>query len=156
MLRSSCLFELSEFGEELQLNQYPDLSKALEDYVRYFNAGDSEKVALYYANEAVIAPPVGPELHGRGAIQFYYRQTFREMSPQLSNYRPECHVMGDWVVVRETWSVTVGQSRSRQFTTSGKGLWLARKDPDKDWSTMRVVWSLARFDDPVPDWLGSD
>ena len=138
------------------MEKHSDLIKALEDYVHHFNSGDSEKVAGYYAKDAVIAPPVGPELNGRGPIQFYYRQTFQQMAPQLSDYRPVFEVMGDRVVVRETWSVALGQPAGRHFETTGRGLWLARKDPGEDWSGMQVVWSLARFDKPLPDWLRQD
>jgi ketosteroid isomerase-like protein len=45
------------------------VDEMIHDYLRAFNAGDYQRVASYWTEDAVHLPPMGPEIRGRAALE---------------------------------------------------------------------------------------
>ena len=119
--------------------------EGIQDYLKAFNAGDYQRVASYWTEDAVHQPPMGPEIRGRAALEEFYRQSSEAMNAQLSDYSNEYRFAGDHVFVRESFMVTFQPPGQESMTLPGKGLWIGRKEADGVW---RTFWALARIDQP--------
>jgi uncharacterized protein (TIGR02246 family) len=123
-------------------------NEMIRDYLEAFNAGDAERVASHWAEDAVHQPPMGPQIRGRAALEEFYRQSFEGMNAKLTNYTNEYLIEGNHVFVREDFSVSIQMPGEEPVSLPAKGLWVGRKEADDAW---RAVWALARIDQPQPE-----
>jgi uncharacterized protein (TIGR02246 family) len=121
----------------------------IRDYLEAFNSGDYKRVASYWTEDAVHLPPMGGEIRGRAALEEFYRQSSETMKAKISDYTCENRFVGDHVIVRESFTVTIQPPGEEPVSMPGKGMWAGRKEPDGVW---RTFWALARMDQPA---LGS-
>jgi uncharacterized protein (TIGR02246 family) len=121
--------------------------RVIQDYLDAFNSGDYRRVASYWAEDAVHVPPIGGEIRGRDALEAFYKHTCETMKGNLSDYSYECCFSGAYVMVRESWKVTVSPPGEESTSSRGKGMWVGRKGADGVW---RAFWGLARLDEPLP------
>ncbi len=120
-----------------------EFTRQANDYLDAFNSGDYEKIASYWAADAVSCPPMGEEIRGRSSLREFYRHVFENMAPRLSDYAFECQFAADLVCVRESWRITMNPPGQLPQESRGRSLWVGRKEPDGCW---RAFWSLSRLD----------
>jgi hypothetical protein len=89
---------------------------------------------------------MGEEIHGRTALEEFYRQTFETFQPKLSDYIYECRFSGENVFVRESWKITMHPSPQEVIRHQGKGPWIGKKEADGVW---RTFWALADDEDII-------
>lgn len=123
------------------------VDRMIQEYLNAFNSGDYKKVASFWAEDAVHVPPIGGEIRGRAALEEFYKQSCEKMNGKLSDYSYECCFGGDYVMVRESWTVTVSPPGQESASAKGIGMWVGRKEADGVW---RSFWGLARLDEPLP------
>ena len=125
------------------LSEHAEFERGMKDYLDAFNSGDYEKVASYWADDAVSCPPIGEEIRGRAALRESYRQIMEGMAPRLSDYTYEYRFAADAVFVRESWRLTVHPPGQEPQDRRGRSLWVGRKEADGVW---RAFWALGRLE----------
>jgi Domain of unknown function (DUF4440) len=64
------------------------------------NTGDAAAVIRFYADDAVLLPPNGAPVVGKGAILERYEEGFRHFRFAIPSTSEETHVCGDWAFDR--------------------------------------------------------
>lgn len=118
------------------------VSAFLDDYMAAFQRGDAAAVASFYAEDAINAQPTGQVVVGREAIENLYAEVFQQLSPQITAYDPEYHVIDDWVFATERWTVLLSPAAADTMRVRGSGVWVAHREGD-EW---KVVLNKATFD----------
>jgi uncharacterized protein (TIGR02246 family) len=63
---------------------HDEIAAVVEGLIAADNAGDLDRIASLYAEDAVLLPPDRPAVRGRAAIREGYRQGFEEFALQLA------------------------------------------------------------------------
>lgn len=117
---------------------------AIAEYLEAFNAGDYATVVSHYTEDVVQCPPIGGEIRGREALTEMYRGLMEELKPQISDYEYEYKVLGDHLILRESWTVTMNPPGEEPTSLPGRGMWVARWE-EGGW---KCFWLLGRLEPP--------
>ena len=112
------------------------------DFLEALNSGDVDGYLEYLSDDAVVMPPNEPALVGRGAILSWLQAFFGQFSVQEEWSSREVMIAGafayDWG--RYTAIVTPLEGGERTLS-SGKYLWVIRRQPDGGWQYTRLIWN---------------
>ena len=97
----------------------PALDKLTSEFAAAFNAKDAEKVASFYADDAVVMPPNEPLITGRTSIEARYEREFRLGLTSLQLRPMESALAGTHAFEVGTSAVS-WDSPAGRLSTSGK------------------------------------
>lgn len=110
-------------------------------------AGDAERIAAFYTDDAIMMGPDAPSVTGidairAGSVDFYKQYEWSTQEPV-----EELQVLGNWAFTRTTWSGTrTDKSTGTAVQVSGKAVHIYRRQPDGTW---KIAIDIFNFDHPV-------
>lgn len=110
-------------------------------------AGDAERTAAFYTDDAIIMVPGTPSVSGRTALQTGLARSFDQFVWRVQEPIEELQVLGDWAFTRTTWAGTQTDKGTGAATElSGKSVHIYRRQPDGTW---RIAVDIYNFDHPI-------
>ncbi len=110
-----------------------------------FNAGDAQRIAAFYTEDAVRIPPDEAPIQGREAIRRNFQETFDGFSSHQIRSSPpaEIHASGDWIMARGTWTLEGTPAESgAAFDQAGNYVVVSRRGADGQWKLHWEMWSI--------------
>lgn len=122
--------------------------RALRDaFLDSQQAGDAERNASFYADDAIIMNPGAPSEKGINAIRTGLAGFFDDYEWDAQEPIEELQVTGDWAFTRTTWSgARTDKATGTAVTVSGKAVHIYRRQPDGAW---KIAIDIYNFDHPV-------
>ncbi len=117
------------------------IHKTGEDWARYWNARQGEKLAELYAEDAVYLPPHHPAVHGREAIREYLSRPLHHGYTDLKFEVTYIKQAGDLAFDVGTYTMKVPKEGGGQRPDKGKYLTVWRKRSGGDWRIAADSWS---------------
>lgn len=116
------------------------IRKTGEDWARYWNSGDVDKLAATYTDGAVYLPPHHAAVHGRDQIREYLSKPIGHGISQLSFEVSYIRRSGD-----VAWDVGLYQMKvpkdGGQKEDKGKYLTVWQRQKDGSWKIVADAWS---------------
>jgi ketosteroid isomerase-like protein len=130
------------------------IDQDLEAFVRHFNAGQADSLAMHFAENARILPPNEPAVHGRDSIRAWIANMFAAGSWTLTARNEEVIANGPLGVQRGTFtlSFTPGPNTPpgmTAMTDTGKFITHVHKVDDR-WLIVDDIWNSDRPLPPPP------
>jgi ketosteroid isomerase-like protein len=116
------------------------LDKLASEFAAAFTAGDSAKVASFYAEDAIVMPPNQQMVRGRERIEAYYKRGFASSGGTLRLQPIESAIVGTRAFEIGTSSLAVGN----RTETAGKYVVIYERVKD-EW---KIVYDI--FNDDAP------
>jgi ketosteroid isomerase-like protein len=123
------------------------ISHILAEIDRAFGTGDPTIVAEVVTEDVVWMPPEKPALHGRPAVEEYYRDLFAELHGRFTEIthsmaaREVC-VCGGWAMARGTFELTlILPAVPEPIKVTGKNVHAYRQQPDGSWLISSDIWN---------------
>jgi uncharacterized protein (TIGR02246 family) len=109
------------------------------------NAGDVARVMAVWASDGVLMPPHRPPVHGRAAIEQYFRELFARASLTFAFTSSVVEAFGDGAVERLTYTArVVPNGGGAAVEDSGTGLHVYRRAPHGAWLLAQDIWHSDR------------
>jgi uncharacterized protein (TIGR02246 family) len=106
------------------------------------NASDPIRVLAIWAHNGVLMPPHQASVHGRVAIDEYFRALFSRRTFRFAFTSSEIQVAGDVAFERVTYTVSAWPSEGGAAVHDmGKGLHVYRRQPDATWKLTQDIWN---------------
>ena len=104
-------------------------------------AGDTS--LAYMTDDAVMMPPNGPEVAGKGAVRAWMAEFMAMATVQSLTYdQSQITVAGDWAIERYTGTLTMAPAGGGDaMTETVKGIHVYRKGADGSWKMTADVWN---------------
>lgn len=104
---------------------------------------DAEKVAAFYADDAIAYPPKEPVAKGRAAAKKVWAAYFADPSFQISWKANDAHVADDGRLgfTSGTYDLSYNGTDGKRVTEKGKFLCVWEKQPDGSWKAIRDMWN---------------
>lgn len=110
-------------------------------------AGDADRVAAFYTDDAVVLGPDAPSTSGLDAIRAGSAEFYGSYEWNSSEPIEDLEVQGDWAFTRTTWSSTqTDKSTGATVDISGKAVHIYRRQPDGTW---KIAIDIYNSDAPV-------
>src|SRR5205823_7630597 len=116
------------------------IHKTGEDWARYWNTRQPDKLAQLYADDAVYLPPHHPAVHGRAAIREYLNAPLHHGYTDLKFEVTYIKQAGDLAYDVGTYTMNVPSDGNKK-QDRGKYLTVWRKQPGGDWHIVADAWS---------------
>jgi uncharacterized protein (TIGR02246 family) len=137
----------TQFGRAGQADQPADLAAiraVTSGIIAADNKGDAAAVIQFYADDAVLLPPNGPRVAGKGAIRARYEEGFRHFRFAISSSSEETHVFGDWAFDRGTTAgKTIPKTDESSRQIHDKYVMILHREPGGAWKIARLMWNAA-------------
>jgi len=117
------------------------IRKTGDDWARYWNTRQPEKLAQLYAEDAVYLPPHHPAVHGREAIREYLSRPLHHGYTDLKFEVTYIKQTGDLAFDVGTYTMQVPQQGGGHKADKGKYLTVWRKRSGGDWHIVADSWS---------------
>ncbi|HKW68184.1 MAG TPA: SgcJ/EcaC family oxidoreductase [Terriglobales bacterium] len=117
------------------------IHKTGEEWARYWNSRQPDKLAQLYAEDAVYLPPHHPAVHGRQAIREYLSRPLHRDYTDLMFEVTYIKQTGDLAFDVGTYSMEVPKEGGGQRPDKGKYLTVWRKHSGGDWHIVADSWS---------------
>jgi len=104
-------------------------------------ARDVERVASYYAEDAIAYPPNEPAAVGRAAAKKVWAAFFAEPSLAISWRTKHAEVSGDLGYTSGTYEVTLKGPDGKAGGEKGKYLCVWKKQPNGKWKAVQDMWN---------------
>jgi uncharacterized protein (TIGR02246 family) len=118
------------------------IRRVFDEDVAAHLAGDADRAAAVYTEDAVWLPPSGPPIQGRAAIRQRYRSNFERQVVRFSVQIEEIQVIGDWAFSRGT---TLGTIQPKEGgaprVLHNKFLAVFQRTNGGEWKIARLVWN---------------
>jgi ketosteroid isomerase-like protein len=116
--------------------------EADERWVAAFNREDIETLLAIYAEDIVLMPPDGPDVHGRSAVGHWLREQFRAHAARQALWNAEVRAEGRWAWLHGAFELTrTSRATGGISRTRGKHLVVWRLDADGGWRACRDIWN---------------
>jgi len=125
-----------------------------EDFDAAFAAGDPDRIAALYADDAVRMTPDLPAWVGHEAIRAGFALEMEQDAEALAftevdNVSADAVLFGDWATVRGTFTAVQTPAGGGEATeVSGKWIALLNRQTDGTW---KIAWDIWNRDAPLPD-----
>jgi uncharacterized protein (TIGR02246 family) len=117
------------------------ISRLRDEFAAAWKAGDAERVANAYTNDAVLLPQNGPAVTGKSAILAFDKGFFDQYAP--SNFEissDEVQTMGDWAFDRGTYKfMATPKAGGEPLNDQGKYIVLLQRQADGSWKLARDI-----------------
>ena len=126
-----------------------DAKAAIEDqataFEQAFNAGDAEKVASFYAEDAAVFAPDAARIDGRQAIRDFWAGAINGGVRDLDLKVDEVHEAGDMAVDVGTLTMTAPAAEGGGRTDlAGKYIVVWQRGQDGTWRLYRDIWNMGQ------------
>lgn len=119
-----------------------ELGKMNRDFAAALNAKDAKKAASYYAVDAVLYPPGEAPVHGREAIEAYWRGAIEQGGIREASVETiDAGSSGDLGYEIGTFVATVNGPEGKPMTDRGRFVELLRREPDGVWYSIMGMWN---------------
>jgi uncharacterized protein (TIGR02246 family) len=126
----------------------PTISKVSTAYAAAVNAMDAATLAALYTEDAVEMPPNEKAVHGRPAIEAFYKKQFADTASATSSIKPtESAIAGSIGYEVGTYTQTLKLKSGLTVNDVGKYIVLLKPGTDKQW---RVAYVAYNSDNPPP------
>ncbi len=107
-----------------------------------FNAGDAEKVASFYTEDAAVFPPGSARIDGRDAIRDFWAGAIETGIGDLDLQIVEVSESGDLAVDVGTLTMTAPAEGGGRTDLAGKYIVVWQRGPDGTWRLHRDIWNM--------------
>jgi len=124
------------------------IAKTTAHLLEAVNASDVDGVMSLWADDGVLMPPNHPSVHGREAIEMYFRNIFRRATFRFQFTSSDIQIADAVVLERVTYTVETWLAGSGPpLTDRGKGLHVYNRQPNGSWKLAMDIWNsdLAAF-----------
>jgi uncharacterized protein (TIGR02246 family) len=118
------------------------INSVRDQFVAAYKAGDADRIAALYTENAIGMPKDQPTLKGRADIAKHERDQFGQISVGDVQVTPEeTQLMGDWAFDRGTFSVTVTPKAAgaAPMTDTGRYLVIFQRQSDGSWKVTHDI-----------------
>jgi uncharacterized protein (TIGR02246 family) len=117
------------------------INRLRDEFVAAWKAGDADRVANGYTNDAVLLPQNSAGVTGKSAILALNKSFFDQFAPnnfELSS--EEVQIMGDWAFDRGTYKFMITpKTGGEPITDQGKYIVLLQRQADGFWKVARDI-----------------
>ena len=117
------------------------LAKLDDDWSKAAGTRDAERVASYYAEDAIAYPPNEPAALGRAAAKKVWGAYFAEPSLMISWRTQHAEVIGDLGYTSGSYEVTSKGPDGKAGSEKGKYLCVWKKQADGTWKAVHDMWN---------------
>jgi uncharacterized protein (TIGR02246 family) len=108
-------------------------------------AGDAERWAALFTNDAVIMPSNQPAISGRDAVRRFGRERFDKFSSTAEVKAVEIEICGDWAFARTAVTGTFRpKAGGAPIELDLKEIAIYRRQPDGSWKVARLIGNSNR------------
>jgi uncharacterized protein (TIGR02246 family) len=117
------------------------INKLRDEFVTAWKAGDGDRVAKLYSNDAVVLPQNQAPVNGRSAIASFNKNSFDQFVPnnfELSS--EELQIMSDWAFDRGTYKFMITpKAGGEPINDQGKYIVILQRQADGSWKVARDI-----------------
>jgi ketosteroid isomerase-like protein len=106
------------------------------------NASDLTGVLAAWCDEGVLMPPHHPTVHGRAALEQYFRGLFSHRRFAFAFTSSRIEVVGDLALERVEYRASAWPAEGGPLVQDvGKGLHVYRRQTDGSWKLAQDIWN---------------
>lgn len=121
------------------------IASALKEATAAHHAGDAERWAAVFADDAIAMPPNQPAISGKAALQQWAGERFSKFKSTAEIKPVEIEVAGDWAFVRTAVSgAFTPKDGSAAMELDLKEIAIYRRQPDGAWKVARLITNSNR------------
>jgi uncharacterized protein (TIGR02246 family) len=110
--------------------------------LRAVNASDLAGVLAVWSDDGVMMPPHHPSVHGRAAIERYFKELFEQRRLSFSFTSSHIQLSGDVAFERVEYQASISSiGNSPEARDVGKGVHVYRREPDGSWKLAVDIWN---------------
>lgn len=132
-------------GLTLRAADMDDAAKALarldDEWSKAAATRDADKVAAFYADDAIAYPPGAPVAHGRAAAKKVWAEYFAEPSFNISWKTTHAEVSGSLGFTSGPYEATFKGADGEIIVEKGKYLCVWKKQADGSWKAIHDMWN---------------
>ena len=117
------------------------LAQLDDDWSKAAGARDAERVASFYADDAIAYPPGMPLAVGRAAAQRVWASYFVNESFKISWKSSHASVSGDLGFTSGAYEDSYKGADGKLVTETGKFVCVWRKQKDGSWKAVHDIWN---------------
>lgn len=118
------------------------VARATTELLAAVNASDVGRVLAVWADDGVLMPPHHASVHGRLALEEYFRDLFSRSRFRFSFGSSEIQLAGDVAFERVTYTaVAWPASGGSPSEDRGKGLHVYSRQHDGSWKLAQDIWN---------------
>ena len=126
-----------------------ELGQMNRDFVVALNAKDATKAASYYAEDAVLYPPGEEPVHGREAIEAYWKGAIESGGVRDATVETiDAKSSGDLGYEVGAFTLTANGPDGKPVVDRGRFVELLRRGPDGRWYSTLGMWNAPPADVP--------
>jgi len=118
------------------------LAQLDDDWSKAAGARDAERVATFYADDAVAYPPGAPMAIGRAAAQRVWASYFVNETFKISWKSDHASISGDLGFTSGSYEDSYKGADGKRVTETGKFLCVWRKQKDGSWKAVHDMWNF--------------
>jgi uncharacterized protein (TIGR02246 family) len=140
MLASSCARQTSNPADVQAIKE------ASAAWDKAWNAGDADKLASLYTDDAIAMGPNQPARVGKEAIRGSCRKYFAQFSEENRSLVEDVRISGNLAVARGTQETrTISKAGGDSFEDRAKWVSVFQRQPDGSW---KILWEIFNSDLP--------
>jgi len=121
-----------------------DLGRMNRDFAAALNAGDAALAASYYTEDATLIPPGEPMVHGRAAIEAYWKAGIEQGGVHDASVQTiKAESSGDIGYEIGSYVLTAKGPDGKPVQESGRYIELLRRGADGKWYSTAGIWNPA-------------
>ena len=128
----------SEAGQKMDAA----LAKLDDEWSAAAATKDADKVASFYAEDAIAYPPNEPAAHGRAAAKKVWAAYLNEPSYKISWKTTHAEVTGDLGYTAGTYEDSMTGPDGKTVHGKGKYLCVWKKQSDGTWKAVHDMWNM--------------
>ena len=122
--------------------QVAGVAQATADLLKAVNASDLPGVLAVWSDGGILMAPHHPSVHGRAAIEQYFRGLFRRSRVTFSFTASRIEVSGDLAFERVEYAASVlPLADGPERHDAGKGVHVYRRQADGSWKLAMDIWN---------------
>jgi uncharacterized protein (TIGR02246 family) len=123
------------------------VARATAELLDAVNSSDVSRVVSVWAEDGVLMPPHHQSVHGREALEAYFRDLFSRARLRFVFTSSAIELNGATALEHVTYTATAWPTDGRPPRGDrGKGLHVYRRQADHSWKLVRDIWNS---DEPV-------
>lgn len=122
-------------------NPEAGVRKATEEWARYWNTKELDKLTALYASEAVVQPQNRPAVEGRAAIHKFFKGALDSGITDIVHEATAVKASGNRGYVMGRYSLTAPQKDGSKKQDRGKYLQVWERPPGGEWRIVAASFS---------------